>query len=341
VAKLADYVGATFGSFAIDKYLESGKEADVFACSDRRTGLAYVLRLDSADQAVWAGPPLLPPRNASIERANAKGSWLFSSGLWQSNVEGRRSDPEFVIMVAPDLYGVVDSRYLVPVSSPVRVRDVPDVDAVIERVPPATVCQSLVWHELSQAIAAQLEPPLTLADDVLESALGRVGCPSLAESATPWLLFADIVPDWHDRAQRLLAGAEGNPGLEENLMLRLVCGIGKGFFTVEEMKACFRCRHFRANISAEEVHQLLAVRNLVSTIIGFSTTSVLEWMTSQLQIEPASEIADATEFELRENQRDLDRFELFLQTPAGETQQPITIATSDEGYQLTASRVQF
>jgi hypothetical protein len=342
LARIGDYLGASFGPFTIYKHIGSGKDAEAFACRDGRNGLSYVLRLDAADRDIWAGPPRLPPRNASIERANATGTWAIAGSQWKQAVKDRKRDPDSMVIAAVDVYGVVDLNYLVLVAPPVRTKHAPDVDEIVRRIPTDLVTRSLLWRELCQALGAHLEPPVTIPEGALDGALDRLWSKQFAESALPWLWTANIAPEWRERIGRLdPGGTEVTPLPEENLLFRLVCGLGKGSLTAEELAACFRCRHFRANVSAGEAHQLLAANNLISTIMGFSTSSVLGWMISLLESEPADEIADASEFELRKQQRDLDEFELFLQSPAGQNQLPVTLAMNDEGYHLKSGAVNF
>jgi hypothetical protein len=337
MAKVVDYVGAEFGPFVIDQYLDSGQEADVFTCTDRRTNLAYVLRLDSNDPEVWSGPPSLPPRNASIERANARGSWLHSQRTWQANVRARQDDVGTVI-TAVDVYGVLNGQWLIPVSAPERPRGVVDVDRLAGAV--TTVADSLVWKELCQAIAAHLEPPAALSDETIDAALERLASPALLEAAAPWIVMSDAAPETARRAVASLSGPPGSPPVDENLLLRIMVAIARDHLTADQATACLRCRHFRANVAIDEVHQLVAAHNLVGTVIGLHSAPLYAWLIEQLTRVPADSLDDAAEFALDDTPPDLERFELFLQSPAGESQQPVVMAFEPDGsYQLSVGRV--
>jgi hypothetical protein len=337
MAKVRDYVGQRFGPFEITGYMASGQEADVFACTDERNGLSYVLRLDSADAAVWSGAPLLPPRNASIERPNAHNSRLASGAYWSSFAVDRRRRGDGLKVRVTDVYAVLDVRYLVAVAPSVRVSGSVDVDAVVRAVPSAS--SSLIWRELCQAIAAHAEPPMVVEEETLVTWLEWLAGDELARSAAPWLFMSDTPADLTARLETVLTTDAGKPPLEENILLRLAVAFARDIITLEQLERTMRCRHFRANVSADEVHQLLAAANVVTSLVGFDSAAMYHAFVRMLTEAPYDEYETPDEFEVREDDVDVDRFELFLQSPAGSGQQPVVLVTTEDGYHLSVAAV--
>jgi hypothetical protein len=332
MARTGDYVGKTFGPFRIMSHIGSGAEADTFLCGDERTGMAYVLRLDARDTANWRGAPRLPPRNASVEVDNVLGTRAAHPVLWKDNREARQRGLG-VSVVPPDIYGVLSLRYLVPASPAVRVRGAVDVDVLVHAVAPETVLGSLAWREVTALIVMITElvgPPVR--------ALQWWSGTALHASVNTMLASSRV--GRKDRAAVLeaLSSQHRLPPLQENLLLRLVVAAGLGLITVAQAQATMRCRHFRTNVTAAEIHQIAVLQSLIRDHRVLSYQAPIAFLAQEIQRPPYQEIADADQFEIRLD-RDISGFELFLQTPAGTTPVPLCMKLAANGtYELVADR---
>src|SRR5262245_56768884 len=136
MARVTDYVGRSLGSFEIIRVIDHGAKAEVFACRHKTTGIVYVLRLAATDNDLWAGDPVLPPRNASIERPNAVGTWGMQPAYYELSLKERKGAKDAWVIKTTSIYGILEQRYLVPVASPVRVKGAWDIDALLKKAPP-------------------------------------------------------------------------------------------------------------------------------------------------------------------------------------------------------------
>lgn len=334
MAGINDYVGQEFGPFHILAYLDSGQEADVYRCGNVRTGLGWILRLDSQDEANWSGPPRIPPKNASIELPNAMGTRTASLLYWMDSLESRRNDPHGWVTLTVPLYGVLDGTFLIPASAALRVPYALDVDILLQRVPSRNVPNSLIWRDMCMAVAAQAEQPYTLNEPALE----WMACPSFLKSVFPYLMLANIEPTALSRILHILNQRSGTTvPLDESLLVRLIVGLSQGVVTKEEVVASLRCKHFRANVSIAEVNQLIAVLQVMHGLYGSRSSGVLVWLAEQLEVAPYDEIDDADEFEVKVEDPNIERFDLFLQAPAGSRQDPVIIVREKSAYYLTVN----
>jgi hypothetical protein len=274
----ADYVGCAFGSFTILQRLGHGAEAEVFACKHEATGLLYVLRLDVADDGLWDHIPLMPPRNQTLEAKNAKGTWLVAPRYHFDTLRARAKDADAWAFKVPSIYGVLASRYLVPVASPIRVRLARDVDEVMDRTP-----------------RTETELFLGACYDIGDNQLGS------AEKELP-----------------------------SNLLLRLCCCVAQRKMDLKEAQATLRCQHFRVNVSFQDIQGAGVVQNSLhrKTKESRDMAIVLDFTRAAMTFPPFDLIKDSDEFEVREQQPSLDRFNLFLQEHAGVRQEVLTLGKS-------------
>lgn len=334
MAGINDYVGQEFGPFHIFAYLDSGQEADVYRCGNVRTGLGWILRLDSQDEANWSGPPRIPPKNASIEFPNAMGTHTASLLYWMDNLEARQKDPRGWVTLTVPLYGVLDGTFLIPASAALRVRHALDVDILLQRVPSRNIPNSSVWRDMCMAVAAQAEQPYTLNERALE----WMACPSFLKSVIPYLMLASIEPTKLTRIGQILnQRSETIVPLDKSLLVRLIVGLSQGVVTKEEVIASLRCKHFRANVSIAEVNQFIAVLQVMQGLYGSRSSGALVWLAEQLEVAPYDELDDADEFEVKMEPPNIEQYDLFLQAPAGSRQDPVIIVREKSEYYLTVN----
>ncbi len=301
MATLDDYCGREFGSFRIGEHIGSGQEADVFTCWHQQTGLVFVLRLDASDPDLWAGPAVLPPHNASVETANAQGTFAIRSaaasamlgrGLGSKllrRVSGSRSSDWGTVRM-PGIYGVVDNHHLVPVAMPLRVPGALDVDEITGAIGPDDVETSLIWVNTATAVAATAD-------------LG------------------------------MLEAMTGTRDLAQNLLLRLIVAMTKDQITVDQFQATLNCRFFRSNVTQQEAEELAKIHQLLQQAPA-ETSDVVEFVVGRLSIAPPNEWYEPEQFELRPAQRDLSAFTLFLQENAAEMRYPVV------GYDFSSGMIE-
>ena len=278
MATAADYVGRTFGSFSIVQKLAGGAEAEVFSCRHEATGLLYVLRLDVNDDSLWAGEPLVPPRNQTLEAKNAKGTWLVAPRYHAESVRARALNASSWAFNVPAIYGVLSNRYLVPVASPVRVRLARDVDDIL--------------------------------------------------AATPRPEMEQLLGTCCDRGA--VQAGSGKDDLPSNLLLRLCACVAYQKMDLKEAQATYRCQHFRANISFQDIEGARAINGALhgKTRESRALTVLLDFTRGAMTFPPFDPLKDADQFESREQQPALDRFSTFLQEHAGVRQEVLTLEAS-------------
>ena len=301
MATLDDYCGQEFGSFRIGEHIGSGQEADVFTCWHQQSGLVFVLRLDASEPALWAGPVVLPPYNASVEAANVQGTFLARTAYAEALLGGgiksrlvrrasRSKSSDWGTVRMPGIYGVVDDHYLVPVAMPLRIPESLDVDRVIGAVQPEDVEGSLLWHDVATAAASAFDVAL-------------------------------------------LTDMTGDRSLTRNLLLRLIVAMTKDRITVDQFQATLNCRFFRTNVTQSEATELARVHQLLQQVSA-RTSDVVEYVVGRLSTAPPNEWYEPEEFELRSAQRDVSDFTLFLQENAGELRYPVV------GYDFSSNMIE-
>ena len=108
-----------FGSFEIEHHVAHGAEAEVYCVRDSKHDRRLILRLDPNDDKLWDADPMLPPRNSSLEVRNAKGTWVAALN-YRLRVSVDKKEFKFA---CASIYGVVDQRFLIPVTARFRVKN--------------------------------------------------------------------------------------------------------------------------------------------------------------------------------------------------------------------------
>jgi hypothetical protein len=326
MARVEDYIGKSFGALRIEAVVGHGAEAEVFACTHIPTRIVYILRLPAHDAELWGSNPLIPPRNASIERPNANGSWHAAQLYYSGSLQARQDDKDAWVFKVPAIYGVLDQKYLVPVASPIWRKGAVRVDQVLRAMPAEAVDGLgplevlLLLMATSACIASRSE---LASNEWLKKWSNLAGGSIAIEASRRYLRSGTHAPGERERAIRLVASvARGNPGLAENLVLRLCSCIARGIFSVEEAWATLRCTHFRRNVTYDELQQIVSAHALVAAeaFPEKDTLAALRFVLAALSEDPDDEIDDPSAFETLSDQGNLGRFDLFLQEFAGRKQ---------------------
>lgn len=321
MATAEDYLTREFGSFTILYQLGHGAEAEVFLCIDSRTHRAYVLRLSIHDDSAWDGEPEIPPRNSSIEKANAIGSW-HAKQAYEAYTSGP-DDGGWTINV-PVVYGLLNQRYLIPVSDPFILRDSLSINRLLEISPPNDLYLFEAWEDialtslhyldllakgaLSRQAWEQNWGPL-IHGHIMQQALGRYmhgGTLSAQEQAAIMSLVPDSYPEF--------------PPLAENIILRLIGAITRGRCGLNEALRTLKSKYLRENLSYAELTQILLARDRLQENSSGSDTSLklIELSVMKLTEDVFNHKDQPSEFELAVTQTPIDDFPLFLQEYAGD-----------------------
>jgi hypothetical protein len=117
------------------------------------------------------------------------------------------------------------------------------------------------------------------------------------------------------------------PELAENLLLRICGCVERGRLTADEVRALFRCRHFRINVTIHDVQQMMQVHQLLSrqTPQADDSLGLLGGVLDLLTSPPADPFVERDVFEIRTGRPDPSRFTLFLQEHASVDQPVLTL----------------
>jgi hypothetical protein len=322
-----DYVGKEFGDFLVESNIGHGAEAEVYQCLHRSTGLRYVLRLDVKDDSLWGAAPCLPPRNASIERANANGSWNASAFYYQTTLEKLKTDKDTWKFTVPAIYGVLGTRYLVPVASPVRVKGALGIDEVLRLAPADDLYLFAMWEDivLQMIGGAYSDPPEAGWEQKWRSLVGGT---ILQKAMAVYLAGGSLSSQ---EKQIVLKNVEksrmGGPELAENVLLRLCGAVSRGRVSLEQLKATLRCKHFRFNVTALEIQQMIDAYKILKSefVHPEDSLALLGFVFGELTQLPRDPIENHEEFETRTAQPSTEQFTLFLQEHASVHQKVLTL----------------
>ncbi|MBS1813804.1 MAG: hypothetical protein JSS87_02900 [Acidobacteria bacterium] len=324
----ADYTGKQFGSFLIGNRIGGGAEAEVMACLHRPTGRAYALRLPLADDALWDGDPLIPPQNGSIEWANARGTWLATPAYYLRSLSELKKDPNAFKIATASIYGVLDQRYLVPVASPVRIKGVKDIDTVLNLAPANDLWLFGTWETLLGALI--FEATKEDSESLAERWPLLVGGSILQSAAAQFMRGGTLAAEEQTTILHALSGQPEKPELAENLLLRICGCVERHRLSADEVRALFRCKHFRINVTHHDAEQMIqAYRLLRTNAMGADRElGLLGGILSLLEEEPADPFAEPALFEVRSEAPDPAKFPLLLQELASHHQPVITLEPS-------------
>jgi hypothetical protein len=308
-----DYVGKQFGDFLIMERVGGGAEAEVMGCLHQTTGQLYALRLPIAEDALWDAEPLIPPHNGSIEWANARGTWLVTPGYYWHSLEELRKDPDSFRIEPAAIYGVLENRYLIPVASPIRVKGAKDIDAILELAPAEDLWLFGTWETLLGALI--FEATRKVDGRLAERWPLLVGGEILERSAAWYMRGGTLPAEEQNSILRALSGAPRKTELAENLLLRICGCIERGRLSADDVRALFRCRHFRINVTEHDARQMVeAYRLLKNNSMGADDAlGLMGGILSLLGDQPADPFEEPDVFEERTEQPDATRFRLLLQ----------------------------
>lgn len=323
MAEVYDYINKEFGDFRIDRNIGSGKEAEVFLCQHITTGRYYVLRLSIADDLVWDGKPLIPPVNFSIERANAQGSWLLNTQFAKGRMHTIGCTP---------IYGVLDNRYLVPVSSPVRVKSSWDVDMILKASPSDDLFLFELWEDIVLSMIAGAYGPREEPDNQWKTNWEHlIGGKILIEAMKRYLEGSGLSRQEKDQVIKNISVTQfDGPEFAENLLLRLCGCVSRNRMTLEEARATLQCFYFRINVTGHDLDQIIAAyKALLANTVGMETSILLlNFVLNELTKKPLDEYDNPEHFEIRTIEPDTSRFQLFIQEHAGLSQDVLYLEES-------------
>ena len=322
-----DYIGRSFGEFTIVGQVGHGTEAEVLACKHVATGITYVLRLDVNDDELWDNDFLLPPRNASLERRNAQVSWMVNARRARHNVNKIQKDLSS-LKITPDIYAVIESRYLIPVASPVRVRGAWDVDRVLRMSPPTKLPLLKLWEDIIFCVINEA------CENELQTKAWRdlLGGQVLLSAIHYYLDGCTLTSKQKGRVVRNISiNDTDGPEFAENLLLRLWSCVARGCISLDEARATLRCIHFRRNVTKHDAQQMLvAASALQRNQATKKSLAPLAFLFKELSFAPLDPFEHPDEFEICDNEPDLELYELFLQEHVGFKTDVLTLAWGAE-----------
>lgn len=311
VATSHDYSGKQFGDFLIGDRIGRGAEAEVLLCLHQSTGQPYALRLPINDDALWDGPPLIPPQNGSIEWPNARGTWLVTPHYYLHSLEElKKGDDSFKIQTAA-IYGVLENRYLVPVASPVRLKGVKDVDEILELAPPDDLWLFATWESILGALILEAHQQ----GDVAQKWPLLVGGSILEQAAVQYMRGGTLSSGEQAAIRRALGGPAQKTELAENLLLRIAGCVERGRLSADQVLLLFQCRHFRINVTEHDTRQMIQAYQLLKKypVGSDDERGLMGGILNLLTDQPVDPFDQPDLFEVRTEEPDPTRFPLLLQ----------------------------
>jgi hypothetical protein len=318
MARGSDYCGKEFGSFRIGDMAGHGFEAEVYKCTHLPTGIVFILRLDIGDESLWSGAALLPPVNATIEVPNAKGAWMISKSCTESSLSLR----------CVDIFGVLENRYLTPVTAPLRLRDAYDIADVLG-LPPLS---SEHHFTLMDSFGLYSDLICTMCCQALYQELDDTTWGERWSCLVGGRFLKTIVPDFlrsiganeqqQQKAEMRILRNETALELADNIVLRLWWALRCHRITLAQFAATLMCPYFRLNISKVEFCQLVTGLNNLRSQGNYVSDSLqgsrqfLDQVVRILASESPKRTVAPELFEIRDEQPDLSQFTLFLQQHA-------------------------
>ncbi len=319
MAEIADYIGCGFGSFEIERHVAHGAEAEVYCVRDFKHDRRLILRLDPNDDELWDGDPMIPPRNRTLEVRGAIGTWAIAPGY---RVRVSVDQHEFKFAWA-SIYGVLDQRFLIPVTARFRVKNALSPDHILDACGFELFSDRPLW----ESIAIRLVIDTT---DMLEGKLSelewdqhwsRFATEPRLEFSRRLFLQNSVYADRQADIERVISTRtpEGLLPVFKNLLVRLAIARADGKVSEEQLRASLKCRHFRINVASWEIGQLMVLYSVIEHCnemtfppevdVPKAIASILHGLSEQ----PLNEWDFHDEVVEQEKQPDLDQFSLFLQ----------------------------
>ncbi|WP_239405182.1 hypothetical protein [Frankia sp. Cj3] len=315
----------TFGWFETADEIITTAEGHTFTCRHVPTNRTYLLRVSTGEvKDGWR-----TPHNSALELPTVHATVAATAKLYSSSPPDRDFVPEPGGLILPEYHGVLDARYLVPVSAVYRRRGAIPFENLLS-IPSALVHIFPFWENLWLLLTS-------------ETSL-------LATSAIPF----DV---WEDRWQHLVRGSElgrqlfrempaglsgrvatriasivnsqelgVGPSLEESSIIRLMIATAGKQVTKKQVEASLACPFFRMNTTVHDLHYAVALAALLQPQ-EWLFQSPLEWLgptaliiptiIDGLLAQPSAFPDDSSAFERcpPPDEATLTRFSLFLREP--------------------------
>jgi hypothetical protein len=319
-----NYVGRQFGQFRIDNIIGQGDEINIFSCLHHSTGRSYILRLDSHDKNIWPEGPNSFPNNLKIEKKAIESTRLATTN--HSNSKNA------IMFMVPEIYGVFEQKYLVPVASLFRVKAAWDVDKLFQTPINANIhSYFMLWEDVISYIIGDAFIALDSSERLFEweKKWGLLlGGKILVESVTQFIANGSSGKDEQSKVIAMVSSAaHEDTFLVDNLLFRICACIERGKLSAEEAIATLECKHFRVNISYHEIQQML---NLYTILVSQevmppeNSITLIGFVLAQLEKDPVDMDTDPGKFEKRDF-LPYDRFNLFFQEDPKFSQEVITL----------------
>lgn len=317
MAEIADYIACGFGSFEIERHVAHGAEAEVYCVRDFKHDRRLILRLDPNDDELWDGDPVVPPRNGSLETRNAFGTWAGAPNY------RRPVDKHGFKFAMASVYGILDQRFLIPVTARFRVKNALSPDHVLDASAFEQFSDRPVWEGIAIRLVIDTADLLEgkLPENEWDEHWSRFATEPRLEFSRRLFLQNSVYADRQADIERVIATRtpEGLMPVFKNLLVRLAIARADENVSEEQLRASLKCRHFRINVSNWEIGQLLVLYSVIDhcnemsfppeTDVPKAIMSILHGLSEQ----PLNEWDFHDEVVEQEKQPDLDRFSLFLQ----------------------------
>jgi hypothetical protein len=322
--------GDSFGWFSVDCEMISTAEARVFVCHHEPAHRAYLLRMSHEEaEGRRARAPQGPPDNADLELPNVRATTAAASRLYPGRYLGNTLLAGSGRIVLPEYYGVLDGRYLLPVSVVYRRRDAIPFGDLLD-ISSFLVCILPFWENLWLLLISEtgLLARGSVAFDVWKDRWQHL----IRDSGLGRQLLDDLPADLSGRVGAEIAAIVNGhelgigPSFDESTIIRLITAFTGGRLTREQIAATLSCPFFRMNITIHDLHYAVALSELTEPK-DWLFQSPLEWLgpsvlalptiISGLTEQPSVFPDDSDAFEQcpPPDKTMLTRFSLFLQDP--------------------------
>ncbi len=299
-----------------------------------------VLRLDANDDRVWDAEPIIPPFNYSIEHKNVRGTFVANLH-YPTQV---RVDSQTFFFKNVTVYGVLDLRYLIPLSDPFKVKNSISIRQLLDISRTKDLYSSPLWEMFIATMMSEayLVNQNGFHEDAWDQKWKYLTGGAILTRAMQNYLEGGGLAGAEKKAiiSRISASDSMGYELAENLLIRLFDCVLRDFISLETAKATIRCQHFRSNLSSHEIVQFLTCCGILDRIAGNDALKLATEILKCLQFQPYSRSHEPEFFEYAfpagpdediqafiEN-HGVDNFNLFLQEDAGE--QPFLTLTVGE-----------
>jgi hypothetical protein len=324
-----DRIGS-FGWFTVDRELTATAESRLFVVRHRPAHRAYFIRLSDEELHNWRGDPhRVSLHNAAVELANVRAVAASTSRLYSAHSLRRDRPAHGASIVIPQYYGVLNDRYLVPVSAVYRRRGAVPFESVLD-TPGSLMRIFPFWENLWLFLVAETSL-LAGGSLTFEQWRGR-WAHLIAGSALGQQLVRDMPEDLSGRLSAAIVdmaageNADDGPSLEDSAVFRLIIAYAGRRLREEDVAASLSCPFFRMNVTLRDLHYAVALRGLVVPR-PWLFQQPLEWLGPSILVlpdildalveQPSSFPDDGDDFEPAQppDGSTLGRFTLFLQDP--------------------------